>query len=78
MHPADAMMLCVDKKTPHGSRPDHEFGPFRTGAENRGNGRQDHPRDARATPVPAQDQLRRDVLIRVVRISGALNQRLAL
>ena len=72
------MMLCVDKKTLHESLPDHEFGQLQTAAGNGSNGGREHPRDAPASPVPAEDQLRHDVLTRVVRISGALNQRLAL
>jgi hypothetical protein len=72
------MMLCVDKKMLHESLPDHEFGQLQTHAENGSNGGREHPRDAQAGPVPAADQLRHDVLARVVRISGALNQRLAL
>jgi hypothetical protein len=74
------MMLCVDKKMLHESLPDHEFGQLQTAAEQGSNGGREHPRDAQAGPVPvaAEDQLRHDVLTRVVRISGALNQRLAL
>ena len=71
------MMLCVDKKTLHEPRPGHETGPLQTAAGT-GNGGRQHPRSAQAAPVPAEDQLRHDVLTRVVRISGALNQRLAL
>ena len=72
------MMLCVDKKMLHESLPDHEFGQLQTAAGKRSNGGREHPREAQAGPVPAEDQLRHDVLARVVRISGALNQRLAL
>jgi hypothetical protein len=72
------MMLCVDKKMLHESLPDHQSGQLQTRAGNGGDGRGDHPGDAQARPVPAEDQLRHDVLTRVVRISGALNQRLAL
>ena len=72
------MMLCVDKKMLHESRPDHEFGPLRTSGGEGSDGGWEHPRDAQAGPAPAADQLRRDVLARVVRISGALNERLAL
>jgi hypothetical protein len=71
------MMLRVDKKTLHESRPDHGFGPLQTAA-GKGNGGREHPRSAEAVPVTAEDQLRHDVLTRVVRISAALNQRLAL
>ena len=71
------MMLCVDKKMLHESLPDHEFGQLQTAA-GKGDYGPGHPRSAQAGPVPAEDQLRHDVLTRVVRISGALNQRLAL
>ncbi len=72
------MMLCVDKKMLHESLPDHQFGQLQTGAENGSNGGRAHPRDAQAGLVPADAQQRHDVLTRVVRISQALNQRLAL
>ena len=77
------MMLCVDKEMLHDSLPDHESGPLQTAAQTTAagkgrNGGRDHPRDPLAGPVPAEDQLRHDILTRVVRISGALNQRLAL
>ena len=72
------MMLCVDKKTLHEPLPDHEFGQLQTAAGKQGNGGREHPRGAQADPVPAEEQLRHDVLTRVVRISEALNQRLAL
>ncbi|HZC61658.1 MAG TPA: hypothetical protein VE464_08475 [Streptosporangiaceae bacterium] len=68
----------MDKKTLHESLPDHEFGQLQTDAEKGSNGGREYPRDAQAGPVPAEDQLRHDVLTRVVRISRALNQRLAL
>ena len=71
------MMLCVDKKMLHESPPDHELGQLQGGRE-REQRRAEHSRDAPAGAVPAEDQVRRDVLARVVRISGALNQRLAL
>ncbi len=72
------MMLCVGKRMLHESLPDHEFGQLQAAAEKGSNGGREHPRDAQAGPVPAEDQLRHDVLTRVVRISRALNQRLAL
>ena len=72
------MMLCVDKKMLHESLPDHEFGQLQTAAGKGSNGGREHPRDAQAGPVPAEDQRRDDVLARVVRISAALNQRLDL
>jgi hypothetical protein len=72
------MMLCVDNKMLHESLPDHDFGALQTHTGKGRNGGREHPRPAQAGPVPAEDQLRHDVLARVVRISGALNQRLAL
>lgn len=72
------MMLCVDKKMLHESLPVGESGPLQTRAGNGSDGGREHPRNAQAGPVPAEDQLRHDVLIRVVRISRALNQHLAL
>ncbi len=72
------MMLCVDKKMLHESPPDHELGQLQGAAGNGSSGGREHSRDAPAGAVPAEDQVRRDVLARVVRISGALNQRLAL
>ena len=75
------MMLCVDKKMLHESGLDQHFGPLRTAALEGSNGGPEHPRHAQAGPAAAADhpdQLRRDVLARVVRISGTLNQRLAL
>jgi len=75
------MMLCVDKKMLHESGLDQPFGPLRTVAGAGSNGGREHPRHAQAGPAAAPDhpdQPRRDVLARVVRISGALNQRLAL
>jgi hypothetical protein len=72
------MMLCVDKKTLHEPLPDHEFGQLQTATGKQGNGGREHSRGAQASPAPAEEQLRHDVLARVVRISEALNQRLAL
>jgi hypothetical protein len=72
------MMLCVDKKMLHESLPDHQSGQLQPGAENGSNGGREHPRDVQAGLVPAEAQQRHDVLTRVVRISEALNQRLAL
>ena len=71
------MMLCVDKKMLHDSLLDHESGQFRRRAEIRGNGVGYLP-DADAGPETADDRHCREVLLRVVRISDALNQRLAL
>jgi hypothetical protein len=72
------MMLCVDKKMLHDCRRDRESAPLPAGAEPRGNGAREYLADGRVGPVSAHDQHRRQVLVRVVRISAALNRRLAL
>ena len=72
------MMLRVDEKTFHGSLPDHEFRRLQSPAEAAGHRGAKYPRHVDAAPASAQDQDRRAVLLRVVRISDALNQRLAL
>lgn len=71
------MMLCVDKKMLHDSRRDRETVPLPAGAEPGGNGVGEYPADGRAA-LSARDQHRHQVISRVVRISDALNQRLAL
>jgi hypothetical protein len=72
------MMLCVDKKMLHDSRRDHGSGPLPAGAGPGGNGVREHLADGQAGPLSAHGQHRHQVLVRVVRISDALNQRLAL
>ena len=72
------MMLCVDKKMLHDSRFDGESGPLPAGATPGGNGAAEYAADGQAAPPSAHDQHRHQVLVRVVRISDALNQRLAL
>ena len=72
------MMLCVDEKTFHGALPDHEFRQLQSRAEAAGHRGAKYPRHGEAAPASAHDQDRREVLLRVVRISDALNQRLAL
>ena len=72
------MMLCVDKKMLHDARPDHESGPLPEGPGPGGNGVREYTADGHAAPLSAHDQHRRQVLLRVARISAALNQRLAL
>ncbi len=69
------MMLRVDEKTPRGSLPGH--GPARIRARAQAAGA-DHPPDGNAGLATPHEQRRREVLLRVVRISAALNQRLAL
>lgn len=73
-----AMMLCVDNKTLHDSRPDQDSGQPPAVAEAGGRSPRDQPREGHAGLVPARDQRRHEVLVRVVLISEALNQRLAL
>ncbi len=72
------MMLCVDKKMLHDSHWGHESGQLtaRAGAEARSARR--YPHDGHAARVTARERHRREVLLRVVRISDALNRRLAL
>jgi hypothetical protein len=72
------MMLCVDKKMLHDCRRNRASAPLPAGAEPRGNGVREYLADGRAGPVSAHGQDRRQVLVRVVRISDALNRRLAL
>ena len=72
------MMLCVDKKMLHDSRFDGESGPLPAGSTPGGNGAAEYAADGHAAPPGAHDQRRHQVLVRVVRISDALNQRLAL
>jgi hypothetical protein len=43
-----------------------------------GHGVREYQRNGNGGPAPARDQHRREVLLRVVRISGTLNKRLAL
>jgi hypothetical protein len=71
------MMLCVDEKMLRDPLPGHESGQLRDRAETRGNGA-GHLPDGDAGPESPRDRQRREVLQRVVRISDALNQRLAL
>ena len=72
------MMLCVDKKMLRDSRLDHESGPLPAGAKPGSNGPAEYAADGHAAPLSAHDQHRHQVLVQVVRISDALNQRLAL
>jgi hypothetical protein len=72
------MMLCVDNEMLHESLPDHEFGPLGTGTETGSHNGREHRHAAHADPLPTSGQHRHEVLTRVVRISEALNQRLAL
>lgn len=75
---SDAMMLYVDKKMLHDSHRNHEAGQLTARARAEGHGARQYPHDGHAAPVTAHEQHRREILLRVVRISDALNQRLAL
>jgi len=70
------MMLCVDKKRLHDSVPDQESGWSQARAEPSGPGVADLP-DGHAGPPGLHQRQRHEVLLRVLRISDALNQRLA-
>ncbi len=70
------MMLCVDNKLLHDAPRDHGSGPRPAGAGADGHGPRGDRRDGHRGPV-TDGQHRREVLLRVVRISEALNQRLA-
>ena len=72
------MMLCVDKKMLHDCRRDQVPAPFAAGAEPGGRGVHEHPADGHAGPLSPQDQDRHEVMLRVIRVSDALNRRLAL
>lgn len=71
------MMLCVDNKMLHDALRDHGSRPPPAGAGADGHGPQGNRRDGHGGPV-TDERHRREVLQRVVRISEALNQRLAL
>jgi hypothetical protein len=70
------MMLCVDNKMLHDALRDQGSGPLPAGAED-GHGLRGDRRDGHGDPV-TDGQHRREVLLRGVRISEALNQRLAM
>ncbi len=72
------MMLCVDKKMLHDSHRGHESGQLTAHAGAEAHSARRYPHDGHAAPVTARERHRREVLLRVARISDALNQRLAL
>ena len=72
------MMLCVENKMLHDPLPDEGFGPFAAANGTGGRDLREYPRDGHAGPETPHEQHRREVLLRVARISDALNQRLAL
>lgn len=71
------MMLCVDNKMLHNTLRDHGSGPLPADAEADSHGPRRGRRDGHGGPVTDR-QHPHEVLLRVVRISEALNQRLAL
>jgi hypothetical protein len=72
------MMLCVGKKMVHDSLPDHELGRRPAGDGAGAYDLREYPPDGHASSAASRDQRRCEVLMRVVRISEGLNQRLAL
>lgn len=64
------------KKTLHEPRVDYDAGQLRR--EGGADGLQEYPRGDHPAPGSARGQQRREILLRVVRISETLNQRLAL
>ncbi len=72
------MMLCVDKKMLHDSHRGHESGQLTARAGAEAHSARRYPHDGHTAPVTARERHRREVLLRVARISDALNQRLAL
>ena len=57
---------------------DGESGPVPAWAGAGGDSGREYPPDGHAGPATALQQQRREILLRVVRVSDALNQRLAL
>jgi hypothetical protein len=72
------MMLCVDNEMLHDALRDHGPGPLPAGAGAAGHGPRGDRRDDGHGDQVTGGQHRREILLRVVRISEALNQRLAL
>jgi hypothetical protein len=62
----------------HGVREYPQEGDGVRGYPHDGHGVREYQRNGNGGPAPARDQHRREVLLRVVRISGTLNKRLAL
>ena len=69
-------MLCVGTQMLQVALEDHELAQIQASAQARGRSLQDYARDTLLTAATAQ-ATRRDTLLRVIRISDALNQRLA-
>jgi hypothetical protein len=73
---ADAIMLCVGTQLFQIALEDHELAQVRACARAQGRAVADFARDALLSATAAQ-ATRRETLLRVARISHALNQRLA-
>jgi hypothetical protein len=71
-------MLCVDKKTLPVPLDEHEFEQVQLAAEAAGRSLQEYAHDTLVDAMSARTERRREALIRVQRISDALNRRLAL
>jgi hypothetical protein len=72
----DAIMLGVGKQLLQVALEDHELAQIQASAQAQGRSLQDYARDTLLTAAMAQ-ATRRGTLHRVIRISDALNQRLA-
>jgi hypothetical protein len=75
-HLVDAIMLCVGKQMLQVAMEEHELAQIQASAQAQGRSLQDYARDTLLTAAAAQ-ATRRETLLRVIRISDALNQRLA-
>jgi hypothetical protein len=69
-------MLCVGKQMLQVALEEHELAQIQASAQAQGRSLQDYARDMLLTAAAAQ-ATRRETLLRVIRISDALNQRLA-
>jgi hypothetical protein len=69
-------MLSVGKQMLQVALEDHELAQIQASAQAQGRSLQDYARDTLLTAATDQ-ATRRDTLLRVIRISDALNQRLA-
>jgi hypothetical protein len=69
-------MLLVGKQMLQVALEDHELAQIQASAQAQGRSLQDYARDTLLTAATNQ-ATRRDTLLRVIRISDALNQRLA-
>jgi hypothetical protein len=72
----DAIMLCVGKQMLQVALEDDELAQIQASAQAQGRSLQDYARDTLLTAATAQ-ATRRGTLHRVIRISDALNHRLA-